>query len=163
MKIQIVDMNDNLVGVKERSEIDYSTDIYRGSALWLTNSKGQVLLAKRAATKDKDPGKWGPAVAGTLDEGETYKENIVKEAREEIGLSDITFTSGPKVYTSYPTKYFNQWYLASIDRVADEFTIHADEVDAVTWVDLDYLSADIQLMPEKYIPNFTKTVDIFVA
>lgn len=80
MKIQIVDENDKFVSNKERSEVDYKSDIYRVSALWLTNSKGQTLLAKRAMVKDKDPGKWGPAVAGTIDEGETYDENIYKEA-----------------------------------------------------------------------------------
>lgn len=76
MKIQIVDDQDQFIGLKERNEVDYKSDIYRVSALWLTNSKGQTLLAKRAAVKDKDPGKWGPAVAGTIDEGETYDENI---------------------------------------------------------------------------------------
>jgi len=37
MKIQIVDDKDQLIGVKERNEVDYKTDIYRVSALWLTN------------------------------------------------------------------------------------------------------------------------------
>lgn len=31
-------------------------------AFWLTNSKGQALLAKRAAVKDIDPGKYEPTM-----------------------------------------------------------------------------------------------------
>ena len=27
---------------------------------------------------EDDPGKWGPAVAGTVDEGESYKKNVIK-------------------------------------------------------------------------------------
>lgn len=97
MRIQIVNENDEYIGAKERSEIDHGTDIYRVSALWLINSLGQVLLAKRAATKDHSPGKWGPAVAGTVEESETYDENIRKEAKEEIGLVDANVTRSKKI------------------------------------------------------------------
>jgi len=45
MKIQIVNEQDQLVGTKERSELDYSIHIFRTSALWLTNPSGKVLLA----------------------------------------------------------------------------------------------------------------------
>ncbi len=86
-KIIVVDENDKEIGVKERSKITHD-DIYRVSGLWLTNSKGEILLAQRSFNKprDNDPGKWGPAVAGTVDEDETYKENIQKEIKEELGL-----------------------------------------------------------------------------
>ena len=79
MQIQIVDKNDTVIGTKERDEIDYSSDIYRVSALWLTNSNGQALIAKRAMAKKNSPGKWGPAVAGTLETDETYETNIYKD------------------------------------------------------------------------------------
>src|SRR5688572_21076189 len=121
MKIQIVDEQDQLIGIKERAEVDYRTDIYRVSALWLTNSRGQTLLAKRAAVKDKDPNKWGPAVAGTIDEDETYDENIYKEAEEEIGLVGIKFEKGPKCLIKRPRTYFCQWYLVTLDRDVDGF------------------------------------------
>jgi isopentenyl-diphosphate Delta-isomerase len=74
-KIIIVDENDNVVGAKEKSDIDYSKDIYRSSALWIFNSGGEILLAQRSVKDDRHPGHWGPAVAGTVDEGETYESN----------------------------------------------------------------------------------------
>jgi len=70
--IHIVDENDRLIGVKNRAAIGYAKDIYRVSALWLTNPDGYVLLAKRANQKDKEPGVWGPAVSGTVEENEDY-------------------------------------------------------------------------------------------
>ena len=87
-KIIIVDEDDNIIGSKERNSI-VSGDIYRVSALLIENSKGEILLAQRALTKKHDPGKWGPPVAGTVEEGETYESNIVKEAEEELGLKNI--------------------------------------------------------------------------
>ena len=56
---QIVDDQDNIIGAKPRNEIDFKKDCFRSSGLWLTNSKGQVLIAQRSLSKDKDPGKWG--------------------------------------------------------------------------------------------------------
>lgn len=153
MKIQIVNNQDEPIGVKERSELDYATDIYRISALWLTNTKGQSLLAKRAHTKDKDPGKWGPAVAGTVDEGETYRQNIYKEAAEEIGLSGVTFTKGVKMHTLHPRQSFTQWYTVKLDRTIASFTRQVSEVDALEWVNTEQLKAELQTNPGKYIPS----------
>lgn len=152
MKIQIVNQKDEFIGVKERSEIDYSIDIYRVSALWLTNSSGQALLAKRAATKDKDPGKWGPAVAGTIEEGETYDSNIYKEAGEEIGLTGVEFTKTKKLYTDHPRKAFTQWYSGTVDREVSDFTRQVEEVDELAWVDVAKMKQDLQSDPDKYIP-----------
>lgn len=159
MKIQIVDDQDNLIGVKERVELDFKTDIYRVSALWLTNSKGQTLLAKRAAVKDKDPGKWGPAVAGTIDEGETYDENIYKEAMEEIGLKGEKFTQSIKMHVTHPGNYFCQWYCVKLDRDVENFTMQADEVGELEWVDIEQMKQELKTNPDKYVPAMTQIID----
>lgn len=158
MKIQIVDSLDRVIGVKERAAVDYATDIYRVSALWLVNSLGQTLLAKRAVAKDKDPGKWGPAVAGTIDEGETYDDNIYKEAYEEIGLEGEQFTKGPKTHITYPRNYFCQWYFVTTDRDVESFTMQADEVDALEWVEIEYLKQELHDNPGKYVPAMGQIV-----
>ena len=158
MNIQIVDENDNVIGVKERKLIDPQKDVYRVSALWITNSKGQTLLARRAKQKVNDPGKWGSAVAGTIDEGETYEENIYKEAFEEIGLKGVVFEKGIKMRITYPRNHFCQWFLAQIDKVIDEFIMQEDEVDALEWVSIDYLKKDIISNPEKYTPSMPEVL-----
>lgn len=66
-KIIIVNENDEIIGHKARGTLE-QLDIYRVSALWIKNSQGDILLAQRKFTKKHDPGKWGPAVAGTNDE-----------------------------------------------------------------------------------------------
>lgn len=159
MKIQIVDENDQLIGVKERYEVDYKTDIYRVSALWLTNPKGQALLAQRASTKDKDPNKWGPAVAGTVEEGETYEDNIYKEAMEEIGLEGVRFAEGIKIRYEYPPRsYFGQWYLATLDRGIEDFVRQPAEVAALEWVDIERLKQELKTNPDKYIGSVAQIV-----
>lgn len=158
--IQIVDADDNVIGVKERSKVNYEKDIYRVSALWITNSKGEVLLAKRKNSKDKDPGKWGPAAAGTVESGETYKTNIYKEAEEEIGLTGVRFEIGPKIRVSQNTNYFGQWFTAVIDWPADKFKIQQSEVEQVSWVPKNVLLKDLDENPSKYIPSLLKVVSV---
>ena len=58
----------------------------------------RVLIVERQTAFDKkyDPGKWGPSAAGTVEEGETYQSNIIKELQEEIGLE--TFLKANAIY-----------------------------------------------------------------
>lgn len=150
--IQIVDTDDRLIGHKLRGTLDYQTDIYRVAALWLTNTTGDILLAQRKHTKDRDPGLWGPAVAGTLDEGETYTTNIYKEAEEELGINDVTFQLGPKQRVYAPRNYFCQWFTVRLDRPAASFILQEEEVEAVRWLTAAELAADVQAHPQRYIP-----------
>jgi isopentenyl-diphosphate delta-isomerase len=160
-KIYVVDDQDQIIGVKNRAEIDYKTDIYRVTALWLTNSRDEVLIVQRAFTKSKDPGLWGPAVAGTVDEGESYDDNIKKETEEEIGLTDLTFKEGPKARICEPHNYFCQWYTAVTEQQLHELMLEKDEVHTAKWVSEAELKRSVTSEPEKYLKNFSKTVALF--
>lgn len=162
-QIQIVDADDNLIGHKVRQEVDPIKDIYRVAALWLTNSQGEILIAQRKLTKTNDPGKWGPAVAGTVDEGETYESNIYKEAQEEIGLSGIKFEIGPKRRVYEPTNYFGQWFTSRVDQGVDSFVLQEEEVEAVKWITEVELVNDVQANPERYISGMGDTIRMFVG
>jgi len=161
-RIQIVNEEDVVIKNKERSEIDYKTDIYRVAALWLTNSRGDVLLAQRKRTKDRDPGKWGPAVAGTLEEGETYKTNIYKEAKEEIGLTELQFELGPKQRIFHSLNFFCQWYKATVDKDIKDFTIQEEEVEEIAWVPQEELVINFKKHPEEYIATMPGLVRTFL-
>jgi len=163
LKMHIVDDNDNLLAYKEKSQIDFSREIYRVSALWLTNTKGDILIAQRKISKDYDGGKWGPAVAGTVEEGETYEENIYKEAKEEIGLEGIQFVVGPKQQFTSPKHYFCQWYTARVDVPETEFVLQPEEVEAVVWISPQQLSQEILEYPDKYIADMPAITKLFLG
>ena len=59
-----MDENDNIISYKDIDNLD-KEDIYRVSALWITNSKREILLARRHHTKNHHPRKFGPAVSET--------------------------------------------------------------------------------------------------
>ncbi len=133
MKIIIVNKDDEIICSKEREILDNKKDICRVSALLIKNSKGQILLAKRAYTKKQNPGRWGPSVAGTVEEGESYKSNIIKEADEELGLKNIK----PKTWIKNHTlgekyQHFTQWFTLTLDKPLSYFRPN-EEVAEVRW------------------------------
>lgn len=159
-KIIIVDEEDSIVGHKERDTLK-ENDIYRVSALWVKNSKGEALLARRHRNKSHHPRKWGAAVTGTVDEGESYYENVIKETREEIGLENIKPKVGPKTKTDNEYHHFTQWYILNIDKDINEFKIAENEVEEIKWFTLKELKDQMENHPEEFIPSMIKYYELF--
>ena len=158
-KIIIVDDQDNIIGAKERGTIE-KKDIYRVSALWIKNTRGDVLIAQRKFTKKNNPGKWGPSVAGTNDVGETYESNILKEAEEEIGLLDFDIISSKKIYQSGKHNHFTKWFFTIVDKDISYFKIKEDEVEQIKWISKQELIEDISKHPSKYVPSMKYVLDL---
>lgn len=149
-RIIVVDENDNEIGVKEFAQIQ-PDDIYRVSGLWLTNNDGEILLARRALDKEIEPGKWGPAVNGTVEEGETYETNIEKEIEEEIGLIGLKLEKGPKHLRVKQTRqYFTQLFLATSNVPAEQMKIQEEEVECVKWFSKEEIRESFQKDPEEF-------------
>lgn len=154
--VQIVNKNDELIGHCNRLERPAGA-IYRVSALWIENSEYEVLLAQRGLTKKMHPGVWSTAVAGTVDKGETYEENILKETEEEIGIT-LTIDDIVPIYKRFNdipgNEYFSTHYLYLTDRDISEFTKEEGEVEALKWMPYDELEQDVREHPERYTPGF---------
>ena len=58
--------------------------------LHVFNNNGEIFLQKRPEWKDIQPGKWDTAVGGHIDYGETPEEALVREVREELGITTFT-------------------------------------------------------------------------
>src|SRR3990167_156537 len=84
-KTLIVNAQDEVIGAADRDNFP-ETGIQRVSGLWIENRSGEVLLSQRSYKKKFGPGRWSIAVAGTVEEDETYLSNIIKETEEEIGI-----------------------------------------------------------------------------
>ncbi|MCX6741992.1 MAG: NUDIX domain-containing protein [Candidatus Pacearchaeota archaeon] len=160
MNVIIVNEKDEQIAVKERKNVK-TEDIYRVSALWIKNSKEEFLLAQRAFTKANNPGKWGPAVAGTVEEGETYNSNIVKEAEEELGLKDIKPTKISKVRRRGEHNYFCQWFIFKTDKKIQDFKIQKEEVAEIKWFSKKEFGEKLKFNPDLFLKNMKRQVDLF--
>jgi len=162
MKIQIVDDNDSLIAIKDSKSLDKG-DIWRISALWVKNSRGDILLARRSYNKRLDPGKWGPATAGTLEPDETYESNILKEAKEEIGLdlSKHNFEKLNKTRRIGEQNYFCQWFKIVLDWDIDDFKIDEREVHEIKWFTKEEALNELKNKPEEFLHNMENRIKDF--
>lgn len=162
MKIPIVNEQDEIIGYKEREE-KAPGDIIRASGLWVTSPDGYTLLAQRSFKKKNGPGMWGPAVAGTVEEGETYESNIIKEAEEEIGLIEFTPILGPKNRVQPVNGYGNlwgQWFTAIVDR-SYQFKKQDEEVEQIKWFSKDELNKLLKETPKELLGDLAEFISWF--
>jgi isopentenyldiphosphate isomerase len=162
MSIPVVNQNDEVIGFKERADVDPSTDIVRSASLWITNSKGDILLAQRKFTKRNNPGKWSEAVGGTVEGEDDYESTMLREAEEEIGLVVSNYEIGPKQYVDSPAKYFVQWYTTVVDRPVDAFTVQEEELEQLAWISEEQFARELVRTPEKYIDEMQDIARLFI-
>lgn len=84
--LDVVDENDNIIGVKTRGEIHAEGLMHRAVHILVFNNAGELFLQKRSLSKDEQPGKWDSSAAGHLDSGEDYHDCARREIAEELGI-----------------------------------------------------------------------------
>ena len=154
-KVIVVNRQDEIIAYKERNDWS-TTDVIRVSALWIYNSRNEVLIAQRSLSKVRSPGLWAMSVAGTVEEGETYESNILKEAEEEVGLK-ITkedLTLAPKNFIDTEHAYFVQMYFLKLDLPVTDFIPRVGEVEQVKWISLEELSTWFAERSQDFTPAF---------
>lgn len=86
----LVDEEGRVIGKATRGECHNGSRLLHAVVhLHVFNGRGEVYLQKRPEWKDIQPGKWDTAVGGHIDYGETPGQALVREVREELGITDF--------------------------------------------------------------------------
>ena len=85
-QVVLISENDEVLGLMEKMQAHENGILHRAFSVFLFNDKGEMLLQKRAADKDIQPGKWDTAVGGHLLPGEEAEAAARREMREELGV-----------------------------------------------------------------------------
>lgn len=86
----VVDEKGNILGSITRGQAHDGTKILHPVVhLHVFNSRGELYLQKRPEWKDIQPGKWDTAVGGHVDFGENVQQALLREVREELGITDF--------------------------------------------------------------------------
>lgn len=115
---------------------------HKAVAMFIINSKGQVLLQKRSANKKMWPNMWDITAGGHVLAGEFGFQSIIREAEEELGIdlnkNDITFV-GSSISTNVQgdivNNHFNEFYIVNKDIDETTLKLQEEEVSEVKWVD----------------------------
>ncbi len=93
--LDLVDENDNVIGQKPRSEFYAGKNPhFRAINAFIVNSKKQLWIPRRVATKKVFPLYLDASVSGHVKSGETYEQGFERELREELNLKpeDISYS-----------------------------------------------------------------------
>ncbi len=86
-KLNIVDDNDNVIGIEDRIIIHEKGLLHREVHVYFITPKNEIIFQHRAKNKDTFPGLLDATVGGHVEIGENYNTSAIREAFEETGVS----------------------------------------------------------------------------
>lgn len=155
-QVVLVDEQNNPIGTADKDTVHTTaTPLHRAFSLFLFNSRGQVLLTKRAATKKTFPGVWTNTVCGHLSPDEDTVSAATRRLSEELGITGVTV----KEVAPYRYRFAdrngiveNEICPITVATYDGDPIPHKDEVDEWKWVDWKVFLQDIRDNPEPYSP-----------
>jgi isopentenyldiphosphate isomerase len=84
--VDVIDDAGQTIGVVTRREMRQKRLPHRCVYLLVFNTRGELFIHQRTATKDVYSAHWDATVSGVLAAGEDFDGGAVREAREEIGV-----------------------------------------------------------------------------
>jgi isopentenyl-diphosphate Delta-isomerase len=160
-QVVLVDTEDIEIGVMEKLEAHQTGQLHRALSVLVFNSKGEMLLQKRASNKYHSGGLWTNACCSHPRPNEKVAYAAKRRLKEEIGLDGT------------PTFFYKFIYKVDLDHGMTEhefdhvFTCTTDqlpilnekEAEAYKYIKMSTLANDINQHPESYTFWFKIIID----
>jgi isopentenyl-diphosphate delta-isomerase len=156
-QIILVDRSDNEIGYCEKLEAHKNGGkLHRAFSIFIFNSRGQMLLQQRAATKYHCAGLWTNACCSHPNKGETLEAAVHRKLKQEMGfdcpLKEIfSFIYRAEFANGLTEHEFDHVFVGRYDGAINP---NPDEVDDWRWIDVAELIKDVKKNPQKYTPWF---------
>lgn len=158
MKEQVILVNesDDEIGIMEKLEAHHRPTLHRAFSIFIFNSKGEMLLQKRAEHKYHSAGLWTNACCSHPRPGEDIESAATRRLEEELGIS----TSLEKVFHFiYQASFGNGLHEYEYDHVFtgeydDKIHPNPREVSDYCFMKMEAIQDSLQLAPEKYTAWF---------
>jgi isopentenyldiphosphate isomerase len=116
MEIDVVDDEDQSIGVVKRSEVFARRANFRVTHVFVFNRNQELLIQQLAFTRERNPGQWGSSVAAYLFAGESYADAAVRRVSEELHVNDcVPQRFGKTVMIDHGCKKFITLFTESSD------------------------------------------------
>ena len=150
-EVVLVDEKDNQVGTGEKLKVHREGKLHRAFSILIFNSKGEILLQKRAKSKYHSGGLWSNACCSHPCPGELLEEAIHRRLKEEMGIDCelkklFSFIYKVKLADLFENEY-DHVFLGRFDGVPSPAK---DEADGWQWIDLEKLKQDVKKNPQNY-------------
>ncbi len=140
--LDVVTEKGEVIKVLPRSRIHGDPSLlHRVVHVLVFNDKEELLLQKRAMSKDVAPGKWDTSVGGHVNAGESLEEAVMREMEEELGINE----GMPEYLYSYiHSNPFETELVYTYKCVYDyEINFQQDEIDEVRHWSMDEIKQTI--------------------
>jgi isopentenyl-diphosphate delta-isomerase len=160
-QVILVDENDVPIGVMEKLEAHQKGLLHRAFSIFIFNSKGEVLLQKRALHKYHSGGLWTNACCSHPKPNEGNEEAAHRRLMEEMGFDCVL---EKKFHFIYKAKLNNELTEHELDHVFvgiydKEPLINLDEVADWKYTNPELLLQDIKNNPENYTYWFKQVLE----
>lgn len=156
--IPLSDTAGNVTGYEEKMEVHRKGLLHLAFSVLIFNSKGELLLQKRAGHKYHSPSLWTNTCCGHPYPGEELPDAARRRLAEEMGFHcDLTHRFTFHYQAGFPNGLReNEIDHVFFGRYDGPITPDPEEVSDYRWVETDLLRTDAEESPEKYTVWFLK-------
>lgn len=150
-KVILVGKNDKEIGTCEKLKAHKEGKLHRAFSIFIFNSKGELLLQRRAKTKYHSGGLWSNTCCSHPRPGETLENAAHRRLKEEMGfdceLKEVfSFIYKVKLDNLFEHEY-DHVFTGKFD---GEPTLNPEEADDWKWINMGELKEDMQKNPNNY-------------
>lgn len=147
--VEEVDATGNVLRLVSRREMRAHVLWHRAVFIAVQSERGQLLVHRRADTKDVWPGCWDVAVGGVLSPGEDWHSGAIRELSEELGITGVKVELlGTGVYADHDVKLVAAVFVCRTD---GPFAFADGEITEAHWVVSEELP--IWLSAKQFLPD----------
>jgi 16S rRNA (adenine1518-N6/adenine1519-N6)-dimethyltransferase len=156
----VCDAENRVIGQAPRSVVHRDHLLHRAVHVFVFNSREELLVQVRSATKDEFPLCYTSSASGHLSAGEDYLESAERELKEEIGL-----TAPLEFLGRFPASRDFAWEHTVLYRAYSDCAPVPDpvEVTAILLFTIPDLLQHLQEQPTKFSPPFRKLVEWYAS
>ncbi|MGQ0530652.1 MAG: isopentenyl-diphosphate Delta-isomerase [Panacagrimonas sp.] len=151
-EVVLVDARGEPVGVAEKQRAHLDGALHRAFSIFVFNTRGELLMQQRAATKYHSGGLWTNTCCGHPRPGEALADAAHRRLREEMGFDCMLreafhFTYHAQLDHDLIEHEFDHVF---VGRCNARPTPNPQEVGAYVWMSIEALAADLAARPERY-------------
>jgi len=155
-QVILVDTNDQPVGAMEKMQAHRQGALHRAFSIMIHNSKGEVLLQKRAQGKYHSGGLWTNACCSHPNPGDEMLAAVQKKLKHEMGMEVLPvfafkFMYRADVGNGLTEHEYDHVYMGTSDESPE---INKHEVQDWKFMDTASLFEDVANRPGVYTPWF---------
>ena len=163
--ILTVDENDKVTGKGEKIKVHREGKLHRAFSIFVFNSKGELLLQKRAKSKYHSGGLWSNTCCSHQRDGEILEKAVHRRLKEEMGfdcdLKEVfNFTYKVKFDNGLFENEYDHVFFGKFDGKPEP---NPKEVDEWKWVNLKELKKYIQKNPDDYTYWLKVSIDRVIS